>query len=108
MVKVLQCEGSTVNDGSDQVAGDLPQEDMQVVLSNIGTDGSGAVVALDDSAVTDSCDPPFKIDVLENDEYSGTPFLSEGRHFSNCENHSKTRFCQCLSRRSSLFECASK
>ncbi|KAL7522843.1 hypothetical protein ACHAWX_007553 [Stephanocyclus meneghinianus] len=48
-----------------------------VVLSNIGSDGSGAVVALDDSAVTDSCDPPFKIDVLENDEYSGTPFLSE-------------------------------
>ncbi|KAL3792432.1 hypothetical protein HJC23_001550 [Cyclotella cryptica] len=77
MIKVLPPEGSTDEGEGGQNVSDSPQGDMQIVLSNIGSDGSGAVVALDDSVVTDSRDPPFKVDVLENDEFNGTPFLTE-------------------------------
>jgi hypothetical protein len=51
--------------------------DMQVLTSNLGSTGSGDILAIDDNAVTDSHDEPFVIDVLKNDEYEGTPYLTE-------------------------------
>lgn len=64
-------------DTPDSLHTDLDGGDMQVLLSNIGSDGSGDVLAIDDNVVTDAHDEPFIIDVLANDEYTGTPYLTE-------------------------------
>ena len=50
---------------------------MHVLTSNIGSTGSGDILAIDDNAVTDSHDEPFTINVLKNDEYEGTPYLTD-------------------------------
>ena len=89
MVKVLPSEESQIetqisnlNDtpqgASDPPSTESENEDMEMIYSNIGSDGSGDVIALDDSIVTDSHDPSSKIDVLANDEFTGgKAFISD-------------------------------
>ena len=63
-------------DSAESLHNDSAGGDIQALSSNIGSDGNGDVIALDDNVVTDSHDEPFKIDVLKNDEYSGSAYLT--------------------------------
>jgi len=79
-IKILPPESDsqddTVLNTTDSLHLVIDDSDVQVLSSNIGSDGSGDIVALDDNIVTDSHDKPFKINVLKNDEYTRTPYLT--------------------------------